>query len=112
MTIRKSKSYIALDEYSEKALERLKKIEKYDALIKEKCSKSLALKVIEVSRANLTRWKKRYKEEGLAGLEDYSRRPKTIRKHEWTHEMSMRVHNLRNLYPFFGKSIPSRFSFF
>ena len=104
MTIRKRKFQIALDEYSEKAVERLKKLEKYDALIKEKCSKLLALQIIEVSRANLTRWKKRYKEEGVAGLEDYSRRPKTIRKHEWTDEMKIRVHNLRDLYPFFGKS--------
>lgn len=104
MTIRKRNFQIVLDEYSEKAVERLKKLQKYDALIKEKCKKSLALQVIEVSRANLTRWKKRYKEEGLAGLEDYSRRPKTIRKHEWTHEMKIRVHNLRNLYSFFGKS--------
>lgn len=95
MTIRKRTFPIAIDKYSEKALERLKKLEKYDLLIKEKCKKALALEIIEVSRANLTRWKKRYKEEGIAGLEDYSRRPKKIRRHEWTAEMKIRVHNLR-----------------
>lgn len=104
MTIRKRNFHIALDEYSVKAIERLKKIEKYDALIKEKCSKALALQTIEVSRANLTRWKKRYREEGVAGLEDESRCPKTIRKHEWTLEMKIRVYNLRMLHPFLGKS--------
>jgi len=68
MTIRKRNFQIVLDEYSEKAVERLKQLEKYDALIKEKCLKLLALQVVEVSRANLTRWKKQYKEEGGAGL--------------------------------------------
>ena len=101
MTIRKRNFQIALDEYSEKAVERLKKLQKYETLIAEKCKKSVALQIIEVSRANLTRWKKRFKEEGIAGLEDYSRRPKTIRKHEWTLEMKIRVYNLRRLYSFF-----------
>jgi len=90
-------------EYSERALERLKILEKYDTLIKETCTKDVALQVLEISRATLTRWKQRLREEGIVGLEDFSRRPQTIRKSLWTEEEKLRVYNLRNMYPFLGK---------
>jgi len=104
MSIRKRNFQIVVDEYSEKALERLKILKKYDELIAAKCKKEVILNVLEISRATLTRWKKQLKEEGIAGLEDFSRRPKRIRKHVWTTEEKIRVYNLRNLYPFFGKA--------
>lgn len=99
----RNKSLFETD-YSEKALNRLKIIEKYTHLIKSKCKKSVALAILEVSRATLTRWKKQLRQEGIAGLEDYSRRPKNIRKSTWTQQEKLRVHNIRKLYPFFGKA--------
>lgn len=90
-------------EYSQEAYERLKKLESYDNLTTSGADEKVILSVLEVSRATLFRWKKRYKRYGLNGLENESRRPINTRKPTWTEEQRVRVLNLRKEFPVWGK---------
>jgi len=106
MTIRKQKVSQAVhaNEYTEKSYKRLALIEKYDQLIKVKCPQSIVLTTLGISRRSICRWKNRFKSDGLDGLEDENRCPKTIRKPQWTLEIKNRVLKTRKTYQFFGKS--------
>ena len=106
MTIRKRNAsrIVTSNEYTEKAYERLGLIRKYDRLINAKCPQSIALETLGVSERSIYRWKSRFKSDGLDGLKDESRCPKTIKGPEWTPEMKDRVLKERKLYPFFGKA--------
>jgi putative transposase len=82
-------------EYSPIVFERLKKIQAYDDLMQQGTEERSVLAALEVTRSTLYRWKKRYREEGLAGLEDASKRPRKIREKQWSHEIILRVQKLR-----------------
>ena len=94
---------ITSNEYTENAHKRLALLQKYDDLIAEKCSQSTVLKTLEISKPTIFRWKKRFREYGMSGLEDDTRRPLTARKPEWTIEMKKRVLKLRLNNPVYGK---------
>jgi len=89
MTIRKRNAFQAVtaNEYTEKAYKRLALIEKYDRLIEAKCPQTIALTTLGISRRSIYRWKSRFKSDGLDGLEDENRRPKTMRTTTWTLEV-------------------------
>lgn len=89
--------------YSEIAFEREKKLKIYDKLTGENCSQEVALEAIGISRATLYRWKNRYREFGLEGLEDESRRLVRKRKHRWGPKEKQLVVNLRRKYQIWGK---------
>ena len=60
--------------------------------------------VLEISQANLYRWKKKLEEKGLKGLEDGSRRPKHLRCPRWEVKLIETIRELRQLYPRWGKN--------
>jgi transposase InsO family protein len=75
----------------------------WEALQQQGMSTEAASHVVRISRATLYRWKKRFREQGWAGLEPGSRRPKQVRKNRWRAEVVEEVQSLRILYPCWGK---------
>jgi len=61
-------------------------------------------KVVGVPRSTLCRWRRRYRENGPRGLEPRSRRPKRVRGPEWSREAVRAVHEVRRLFPAWGKA--------
>jgi putative transposase len=55
------------------------------------------------SRVSIQSWLKRYRNRGLAGLEDRSHRPQRVRQATWSAELEQRVLALREQYPRWGK---------
>lgn len=90
--------------YSSLVYERLKKLGSYDNLMQEGGQENTVLEALETSRAALYRWKKRYREFGLAGLENESKRPNNVRKPTWTRTIEERVYHLRKKFPLWGKA--------
>ena len=90
-------------DYSKIALERLKKLDLFDTLICEGCSEETALQSIGISRATYYRLKARYKDEGLAGLENQSRKPLKVRQAQWSPEIEHKVCEIRNKFRVWGK---------
>lgn len=62
-----------------------------------------ACQMLEMPRATLYRWRKRWKERGERGLEKQSRRPKRLRTVSWSIELIEAVRELREQYPRWGK---------
>lgn len=56
-----------------------------------------------ISRATYYRWKQRYNPKRVSSLENRSKRPRNVRKPGWTAELVMRVQELREKYPSWGK---------
>jgi putative transposase len=56
-----------------------------------------------ITRKTLHKWLKRFKEKGLAGLEEDSRAPMHVRKRLISLEQRIRLKSLRNKYPKYGK---------
>lgn len=88
---------------SEVVKKRLKQLELFQALRKDGCSETLALKAIDLSRATLYRLKKNYRDKGLLGLENKSTRPYKVRKPQWSRATEQRVLHLRRQFPLWGK---------
>lgn len=55
------------------------------------------------TRVTIYAWLKRYKDAGVAGLEDKSHRPQRCRQSTWSTEHEQRVLKLREQYPRWGK---------
>ena len=91
------------DKSSSVALGRLKKIELYEKLRREGVPAGLALEAIQTPRATLRRWQKLYRERGVAGLENRSRRPHQVRPRQWTRKLRRLVLRLRRDNPTWGK---------
>ena len=89
--------------YSKKAFEREKKLKMYKKLILGGCLRTLALEAIQTSKATFYRWKKRYKNSSLEGLENESRRPKNLRKPKWTIDDESLVLKIRKKHLLWGK---------
>jgi putative transposase len=92
------------NEYSEKVWKRKAILEKYSTLSKEGVPENTIFEILEISRPTYYRWKARYRDFGLAGLEDESTAPKTPRKPLWTKKMEQQVLQMRRKYPLFGKA--------
>lgn len=101
----KKQSFQFVDEqdYSGVVFERFKKLEDYDNLMQQGAVEASILQALSVSRSTLYRWKRRYKQEGLGGLENDSRRPLNRRKQTWSAQQEQRVLLLRREFPFWGK---------
>ena len=97
-------SNIDQTEYSKKVWERKEKLDKMKGLLAGGCEEPAALKALDLTKSTYHRWKKRYKEEGLIGLEDQSKKPHNTRKSKWTREIEQRVYHLRKKYPLLGKA--------
>lgn len=64
---------------------------------------SLTARHYKHSRSSVHAWLKRYREVGVRGLEDRSRRPKHVRQPTWTEALSKAVLALRLEHPRWGK---------
>jgi len=89
--------------YASEVWGRKEKLEKYELLMNEGNDEAVVLQVIGIPRSTLFRWKKNYRELGLDGLENISRRPDKIRKPIWGELVERRVHGLRAQYSLVGK---------
>lgn len=56
-----------------------------------------------LSTSTFLLWRRRYREGGLAGLEERSRRPQQVRQPTWTRELEEAVRRLRVAFPRWGK---------
>ncbi len=90
-------------EYSETAYERKDKLLLYEQLIDDGCSPEMALIAIKTPRSTYFRWRKKYNLYGLAGLENESTRPHTIRKANLRDRLEKQIYSLRKKYPLWGK---------
>jgi transposase len=82
---------------------RLKTLVAWEALREAGWKVERACKRLGMSRATLYRWRKRWKEKGNRGLDEYSRRPKRLRTVSWSIELIEAVRELREQYPRWGK---------
>ncbi len=56
-----------------------------------------------ISRQTFYRWRRRYRPQRLASLEERSRRPRRVRQPTWSPELAEAVQELREQYPRWGK---------
>jgi transposase InsO family protein len=85
---------------SREAARRLKAVRWYEDRGK---NASLTARHFGLSRSTLHVWLKRHGESGARGLEDRSRRPRKVRQPTWSAGLEVRVLELRQAYPRWGK---------
>ena len=85
------------------ASERVAKLKLYKQLRLEGCTEETALKAICISRSTYFRWKRALIEKGPKGLELGSKKPKTVRKKQWTIELQSLIYRLRRENPIYGR---------
>lgn len=90
-------------ELSHLAQQRLQWLKTWQRLRAEGFTATKAAEVVELPRSTLYRWQKRLEEQGLRGLEDGDRRPKHVRRPQWSPELAEAVLSLREEYPGMGK---------
>ena len=86
------------------ALERHRRIRLHDRLRAEGCSEALALEAAGTPRSTLFRWRRAFRQRGLAGLANRSRRPARARGPRWTRQDEAAVWALRRRFPFMGRA--------
>ena len=90
--------------YSKEAIERLDKIKSFDKLHAEGGKLETIAKALGTSVSSIKRWKRAYKNNGLIGLENKSRKPKRVRAPMWTPELEGLVLDVRRQFPLWGKN--------
>ena len=91
------------DRASHEARARLKPLERLQKLKAERCAEPLCLHPIDGSKATYSRWGKRYRKQGIRGLEARSCRPQTQRRRQGTQQHQQAVLDLRKCHPLQGK---------
>jgi transposase len=99
-----TRSIVDESNYSKEAIERRDKIKLFDKLKAEGCKENTILESLKVSRASINRWKRAYKNYGLIGLENKSRKPKRVRTPDWTIQDELLVLEVRRKYKLWGKN--------
>ncbi len=89
---------------STQAAERFDLIRLYDELRSEGASERAALKAAGCSRATLYRWKRRLREQGVRALADRCRRPRRVRRRQWTAAELELVRQARQRFPLRGRA--------
>jgi transposase len=90
-------------DYSKIVWERKQKLELFDTLMCDGCSEEVAIQAIGMSRSKYYRLKARYQRDGLAGLENQSRKPHRLRQPQWPPEIEEKVCGIRNKFRVWGK---------
>ena len=90
-------------EISHKAHQRLQWLKTWQRLRAEGFSAQKAANLLRLPRSTLYRWQKRLDKRGLRGLEDGDRRPKQVRRPQWSPELAEAVRRLREAHPGMGK---------
>ena len=103
LRIKSYRSWRIDDNTSAEALGRLKQLEWVERIRGEGCSEATSLAVVCWSRATYYRWLRRYREDGLKGLESGTRAPRRRRVCQWTKQQEQQVLHLRKRYPLWGK---------
>ncbi len=103
LRIKSYKSWPINDTSSAEAIKRLKKLELYEQLKTEGCSSATCLIAIDWSKATYYRWRSRYQQQGLTGLEALRCRPQRVRKPSWSKQQEQQVQHLRLRFPLWGK---------
>jgi transposase len=88
---------------SDAARQRLRRLNTWQRLRAEGYAAQKAAEILRVPRSTLYRWQQRVEEKGLIGLEDGDRRPKRVRRPQWTPELAEAVLQLREAHPGMGK---------
>ena len=86
------------------AHQRLQWLNTWQRLRAEGYSAAKAAELVRLPRSTLYRWQKRLAEQGAGGLEDGDRRPKNVRRPQWSPELAEAVLTLREAYPHMGKA--------
>ncbi|MGO9612782.1 MAG: integrase core domain-containing protein [Dissulfurispiraceae bacterium] len=63
----------------------------------------LVCRTFDISRATLYRWIQRFNPHGLSSVKEHLRRPKRLRKAQWSYELIIAVKQLRQQYLRWGK---------
>ena len=103
LRVKSYRSWRMDDNTSAEALGRLKQLEWVERLRREGCSEATSPAVVGWSRATYYRWLKRYREDGLKGLESGTRAPRGRRICQWTKQQEQQLLHLRKRYPLWGK---------
>lgn len=90
-------------EYSQLVYERYSKITDYKKLKAQNCAESIIFTVLQIKRSTFFRWKRAYEQEGLAGLEDYSKAPNKRPRKKHSKELVQLVLKIRKENPTWGK---------
>lgn len=90
-------------EISPIAQQRLQWLKTWQRIRAEGFSAGKAAEILRLPRSTLYRWQKRLEEQGARGLEDGDRRPKHVRRPQWSPELVEAVLSLREAYPGMGK---------
>jgi len=90
-------------EMSEACRQRLWRLKAWQRLRVEGYSAQEAADLLRLPRSTLYRWQKRVDQRGLVGLEDGDRRPKQVRRPQWSPELAEAVQELREAHPGMGK---------
>lgn len=90
-------------ELSPKAWERLRWLKAWRALRERGLTAEHAAETLHLPRSSLYRWERRLNSGGPQGLEERSRRPKRLRRPQWSPELAQAVLRLREQYPAWGK---------
>lgn len=91
-------------DYSKEVYFRLHILESYQKLKSEGCLEATILSTLGISRATYYRWKQGYISNGLAGLENQSKRPNVVRKAIWESEVEQQILRIRMKFPLWGKN--------
>ena len=89
---------------SQESLEKKCKLDLYVKLREEGCCANTALKAINISKSTYYRWRKKYKEKGIVGLEEQDKTPHEKRTPTWTRETELLIAAVRNKFPLWGKA--------
>ena len=103
LRIQSYQSWTISDTASSAAIARLKKIELHDKLKAEGCRLEVRLEAIDWSKATFHRWRLRYKQQGLKGLETRRCKPLRVRRTSWSKQQEQQVQHLRIKFPLWGK---------
>jgi transposase InsO family protein len=90
-------------ETSEAARQRLWRLKSWQRLRADGYSAQKAADLLHVPRSTLYRWQKVVAVRGLIGLEEGDRRPKRVRRPQWSPELAEGVLKLREAHPGMGK---------
>lgn len=88
---------------SPKAQERARYLSCWQALREQGLRSTAASERLGLPRSTLYRWQRRLQQDGPAGLEDQSSRPRRRRQPTWSAELAQAVLRLREQYPRWGK---------
>lgn len=90
-------------ELSPKAWERLRWLKAWRALRERGLTGQQAAETLHLPRSTLYRWERQLKSDGPRGLEERSRRPRRVRRPQWSPELAQAVLRVREQYPAWGK---------